>query len=93
VPCLTAVIRREWLHRIGPFDRHALVGVDDYYCWLRIAAEGGRFAAVHQPLAVHHLRPDSLGARRQAETTRSLHRMWAALSVEYPEVWGRPRPS
>jgi GT2 family glycosyltransferase len=92
VPCLTAVIRRDWLDRIGPFDRHRLVGVDDYYCWLRIAAEGGRFAAVHQPLAVHHLRPDSLGARRQADATRSVDRMWTALSLEYPEVWGSRRP-
>jgi teichuronic acid biosynthesis glycosyltransferase TuaG len=88
VPCLTAVIRRDWLARIGPFDRHRLVGVDDYYCWLRIAWEGGRFAAVHQPLAVRCVRPNSLGALREADARESLGRMWTELAREYPKLRG-----
>lgn len=86
VPALTAVIRREWLDRVGRFDRHNLVGVDDYYYWLRISLSGGRFAAVKQPTAVHVSRPDSLGHTRQQECAHSLTQMWAALAQEFPRL-------
>ena len=84
VPVLTDVIRREWCARVGRFDRHQLVGVDDYYYWLRISLSGGRFAAVHQPLAVHCQHPESLGTVRERECRESLTRMWAAVAAEYP---------
>lgn len=93
VPCLTAVIRREWLERIGRFDRHGLVGVDDYYAWLRIALSGGRFAAVQRPLAVHCQHPGSLGSVRTQECDASRWRMWEALRAEFPShpSWARAR--
>jgi GT2 family glycosyltransferase len=91
VPALTAVIRRDWLAKVGRFDRHHLVGTDDYYYWLRLSFAGGRFAAVQRPLAVHCRRHDGLGSARQRECAESFRRMWAALEREYPEQVHRLR--
>lgn len=85
VPAITAVIRRDWLERTGRFDRHGLVGADEYYYWLRISLSGGRFAAVQEPLAVHSWSPDGLGHSRAYECFESWHRLWAALAEEFPD--------
>ena len=85
VPAITAVVRRDWLERTGRFDRHGLVGTDEYYYWLRISLSGGRFAAVQEPLAVHSWSPDGLGNSRADECFASWHRLWAALAEEFPD--------
>lgn len=81
----TAVIRRDWVERIGRFDRNRLVGADDYYYWLRISLKGGRFAAVNAPTAAHTWRPDSLGNTAAPEVFASWHRLFAALAEEFPD--------
>lgn len=86
VPALTAVARRDALVRAGAFARHDLVGVDDYDAWLRIALGGGRYAAIHEPLAIRHEHARNLGTIRAADCAASLVRMWRELARDFPAL-------
>jgi glycosyltransferase involved in cell wall biosynthesis len=49
----TAVVRRDWLARVGGLNESpALLGVDDYDLWIRLARLGCWFAFVAEPLAI-----------------------------------------
>lgn len=49
---ITALIRREAFVQVGGFDEdRAIIGVEDYNLWLRLAAAGWQFALVPEQLA------------------------------------------
>lgn len=67
VPCLTALVRREWMTSTGPFNQR-LIGSADWEYWLRISLQGGHFRPVDEPLAIYHWH----------DTNISHHTDWAA---------------
>jgi len=91
LPALTAVVRREWVNKVGRFDKDGILGADDHYYWIRIALNGGTFRAVTAPLAVHTRYPSSLGQQRWREIHASNLRMRELVSHEFPEC-GMPAP-
>ncbi|GDY24770.1 hypothetical protein AHAT_06600 [Agarivorans sp. Toyoura001] len=57
--CCTAVVRREALSKIGGFDPdRALMGVDDWHLWLKVALVA-KFEFVAEPLAIHVFHGDN----------------------------------
>jgi glycosyltransferase involved in cell wall biosynthesis len=52
----SVMVRREWLDRVGTFDRRITrPTVQDYDLWLRLAAAGCAFAVVDEPLALYRV--------------------------------------
>jgi glycosyltransferase involved in cell wall biosynthesis len=65
VGALTVVARRVAIERTGGFDEDpALIAVEDYDLWLRLA-ELGPFRVLHEPLACYRRTPSSLGNARR----------------------------
>lgn len=58
---VSALVRREWLDRVGPFDE-SLRTNEDFDLWLRIAQSGGRFVYHRRPLWRYRKRGGALSA-------------------------------
>ena len=58
---VSALVRRTWLERVGPFDE-ALRTNEDFDMWLRIVQAGGRFVYHRQPLWRYRKRGGALSA-------------------------------
>ncbi len=59
----TSVVRREAFERIGGFDEdRAVLGIEDYNLWLRMASRGARFAFVQEELVEYTPAPGNLSS-------------------------------
>ena len=58
---VSAIVRRDWLARAGPFDE-ALRTNEDFDMWLRIVQAGGRFVYQRRPLWHYRKRGGALSA-------------------------------
>jgi glycosyltransferase involved in cell wall biosynthesis len=80
VHCM-AMIPRDVLTRVGPFDQRLRAAMD-YELWLRIAAHGYRAIKLSRPLGVYRVTPRSITSQRGLVTT-NLCEVYRFVSEEY----------
>ena len=89
IPNSTVVIRRRCVEQVGLLNTaRALIGVEDYEYWLRLARQFA-FAGMPRPLAFYRVRPGNLmGDGRDIEKGLRLPLLVLEQHErEFPEVW------
>jgi glycosyltransferase involved in cell wall biosynthesis len=80
VHCM-AMIPRDVLGRVGPFDERLRAAMD-YELWLRIAAHGYRAVRIDRPLGVYRVTPRSITSQRRL-VTANLCELYRIVAEEY----------
>lgn len=69
----TALLRRDAWVDVGGFDeRRALIGVEDYHCWLRLCHRGHRLLGVDAPMTIYRPTAQSLTRNTRRFATAEL---------------------
>jgi glycosyltransferase involved in cell wall biosynthesis len=91
IPNSTVIVRREVIESTGPLNEsRALVGVEDYEYWMRIALHH-RLRGIAEPLAWYRIRVGNLmGAGEDIEKGLRLAKMaLEAIERREPQIWER----
>jgi glycosyltransferase involved in cell wall biosynthesis len=80
VHCM-AMIPRDVLDRVGPFDERLRAAMD-YELWLRIAAHGYPAVRIDRPLGVYRVMPGSITSQRRL-VTANLCELYRIVAEEY----------
>lgn len=82
----TALVRRDWLTRVGGLDvAPKLLGVDDYDLWIRLARLGCSFAYVPEPLTIWRRHGGNLSGN-EVRRLRGCLTILEALLASDPEL-------
>ena len=85
IPNLTALVRRECLEKLGPFDETGrMLTTDDYHMWLRLSAQFPVYC-IDKPLARFRLHASNLSRNVERATMDTLATL-EDISQKYPDL-------